>query len=120
MKLKTEDNEPIENQAEQLKRWVEHYSKLYAQDLPEHSGMEAILPSFGVYAELDEELTEEELSEAINALLNGRAPGEDGIPAEIVKEDKDDLLPQLYAFLLQCWQQHQIPHKMRSTKIITL
>ena len=48
-KMKTEDGEPIEDQAEQLERWLERYSKLYAQDLPEHPGMEAILPSFGVY-----------------------------------------------------------------------
>ena len=53
-KLKTEDGEPIKDQAEQLKRWVEHYSKLYAQDLPEHLGIEAILPSFDVCAELDD------------------------------------------------------------------
>ena len=97
-KLKSEDGELIKDQADHLKRWVKHCSKLYAQDLPRHPGMEAILPSFGVYAELDEEPTEEELSEAISALSNGKA-GEDGIPAEIFKENKDVLLPQLHALL---------------------
>ena len=33
-KLKSEDSESIEDQAERLKRWVEHCCKLYAQDLP--------------------------------------------------------------------------------------
>ena len=74
-KLKTEDGELIEDQAEQLERWVEHYSKLHAQDLPEHPGMEAVLPSFGVYAELDDEPTEEQLSEDISSLSNEKAPG---------------------------------------------
>ena len=72
------------------------------QDLPEHPGMESVLPSVSVFAELDEELNEEELSEAISALSNGKARGEGGIPAENVKENKDVLLPQLHALLLQC------------------
>ena len=82
-KLKTEDGEPTEDQAEQLERWVEHYSKLCAQDLPVHPGMEAVFTSFGVYPELDDEPTEEEIFEAISALSNGKTPVEDGIPADI-------------------------------------
>ena len=78
---------------------MEHYYKLYAQDLPEHPGMEAVLPSFGVHAELDEEPTEEELSWAISALSKGKVLGEEGIPAEIFQENKDVLLPQLHAML---------------------
>ena len=80
-KLKTEDSEPIKDQAEQLERWVEHCSNLHAQDLPEHPCMEAALPSFGEYAEQEEEPSEEELSEAISALSNSKSPGEDGSPA---------------------------------------
>ena len=45
-KLKSEDGEPIEDQAEQLERWVEHYSELSVQDLPQHPGMEAVSSSF--------------------------------------------------------------------------
>ena len=86
--LKTEDYEPTEDQAEQLERWVEHCSRFYAQDLPEHPGMEAVLPSFGVYTELNEDPTEEELSEAISTLSNGKAPGEDGIPAVFLRKRK--------------------------------
>ena len=119
-KLKTENGEPIEDQAEQIERWVQHYSKLYVQDLPEHLGTEEVLPSFGVYAELDEETTEEELSEAINQLSSGKAPGEDGIPADIFEKNKNVLLLRLHALLLQCWRQREIPHKMRDANIVTL
>ena len=87
MKLKTEDGEPID-QVEQLERWVEHNSKLYAQGLLEHPDMEAVLPSFGAYTELAEEPTKEELSEAISGLSNVKAPGEDGIKGEIVRKIK--------------------------------
>ena len=82
--------------------------------------MVAVLPSFGVYTELDEEPTEEELSEAISTLSNGKAPEEDGIPAVSFKENKDVLLPRLHALLLQCWRQRKIPHKMRDAKVVTL
>ena len=66
-KLRTEYDEQIEDQAEQRERWVEYYSKRYAQDLPEHSGMEVVLASFGVDVEFDKESTKKELSEAISA-----------------------------------------------------
>ena len=66
---------------------MEHYFKLYAQDLSEHPGMQAILLSFGVYAELDKDPTEEGLSDTISALLNGKSAGRRyGIPAESFKE----------------------------------
>ena len=70
-KLKTEDDGPIGDRAEQLDILVEHYSKLYTQGLPDHPGMEEVLPSFGVFAESDEEPTEEELSGAIIAFSLG-------------------------------------------------
>lgn len=71
-KLKYGDGKLIKDQATQFERCVEHYSKLYAQDLSEHPRMEAVLSSFGVFSELDEEPTEGELSEAISVLSNER------------------------------------------------
>ena len=62
---------------------------------------------------MDEDPTEEELSEAIDSLSNSKTPGEDGIPADV-------LLPQLHALLLQCWRQRETPHIMRDAKIVTL
>ena len=50
----------------------------------------------------------------------GKRLGEDSIHAESFKENKDVLLPQLHALLLQCWRQREMPHKMRDTKIVTL
>lgn len=77
------------------------------QDVTEHS----VLLYFDVIAELDEEPTEGKLSEVISSLSNWRDSGEDVIHAEILKENKD--LPQVHAWLLQCWRQHEIPLKMQ-------
>ena len=70
----------------QLKRWVEHYSKHYAEDIPEHPALESVLPIFDTFVEGDEDPTEEELSEAITSLSNGKTSGEDSIPADIFEE----------------------------------
>ena len=82
---------------------MEHYSELYAEYIPEHPDLESVLTSFDAYVEWDEDSTEEELSEAIDSLTNGKAPGEAVIPVERFKENKDVLFPQLNALLLQCW-----------------
>ena len=78
-KVKTECGEPIEDQGERLKRWAEHYSKLYTEDIPEHTDLDSVLPPFDVFVELNEYATEKELSEAIVSLSNGKAPSEDDI-----------------------------------------
>ena len=80
--------------------------------------MEATLPSFGVYVELDEEPTEEEFSVVISALSNGKRREKMVFLLKFpVKEN--NVLPQLHALLLQCWQQLEIPHKMWDAKIVT-
>lgn len=43
VKVKSGDDKAIEDQVKQLEKWVEHYSKPYAQDLPEHLGIELFL-----------------------------------------------------------------------------
>ena len=73
-----------------------------------------------MYVELDGDPTEEELSEAIDSFSNGKAPGEDGIPAIFLKENMDVLLSLLHALLLQCWRQHETPHNVWGAKIVTL
>ena len=65
---------------------MEHYSKLRAEDIPEHPDLESALPSFNVYVEMDEDPTEKELSEAIDTLSNGKALDEDCLPSEFLKK----------------------------------
>ena len=66
--LKSSTGEPIENTKEQLDRWVEHYSKLYSKDVPAKPGLEEALPTFPEATELHAEPTEQDLTDAINAL----------------------------------------------------
>ena len=118
--LKSVDGAPIADTQEQLQRWVQHYSNLYSTEIPAKPGLEEAIPQFGEFSELDEEPTLKELEDAIKCLSSGKATGEDNIPAEILKENRDVLIPPLHKLLLLCWHSRDIPHEMRNAKIITL
>ena len=70
--------------------------------------------------ELDEVPSIEELSKAIDRLHSGKAPGKDGIPAEVIKSSKSTLLVPLHKLLTQCWKEGSVPQDMRDSDIITL
>ena len=70
--------------------------------------------------ELDEVPSIEELSKAIDRLPSGKAPGKDGILAEVIKSSKSTLLVPLHKLLTQCWKEGSVPQDMRDSNIITL
>ena len=118
--LKTKTGEIIIEKDKQLARWVEHYLDLYSREniiLPEAL---YALEDLTVMEELDAEPTHEELSKAIDALANRKAPGEDNIPPELIKCGKPALLDPLHELLCLCWKEGEVPQEMRDAKIITL
>ena len=56
----------------------------------------------------------------IDALASGKAPGEDGIPPEVIECGKPALLEPLHELLFLCWREGKVPQDMRNAKIITL
>lgn len=120
--LKSKEGLPIVDKSQQLERWVEHYSDLYARaDLTrQHAELHNYLPALSVMWELDAEPTQEELRNAIAMLPNGKSPGEDGIPGEVLKVNSTTLLPSLHQLLLRCWAQGRMPQDMRDALITTL
>ena len=73
-----------------------------------------------VMTELDTEPTEDDLSKAIDSLKNGKAPGKDAIPPEVIKHGKHALLHHLHVLLLLCWREGTVPQDMRDANIVTL
>lgn len=103
-----------------MERWVEHYTDLYStQNTVTVSALDAIecLPTMD---ELDVEPTLEELSKAIDNLASGKAPGNDGIPPDLLKQCKSSLLSPLHKVLCECWEDGSVPQDMRDAKIVTL
>ena len=70
--------------------------------------------------ELDSLPSVHELSLAIDALKRNKAPGEDGIPPDILKSGKAALIQPLHQLLCRCWTESHIPQDMRDSKIITI
>ena len=92
-----------------MSRWVEHYLDIYSR---ENSVTQEALDSIKdlpVLEELDSEHTLEELSKAIDALVSGKAFGEDGIPPEVIKCGKPALLEPLHKLLCLCWREGKVP-----------
>ena len=54
---------------------------------------------------LDAEPTTEELIDVLDALKQLKAPGQDGIPAEVLKCFKGSILAELHKILILCWRE---------------
>lgn len=67
-----------------MNRWVEQYSELSLRATVDTHAALNLITTFSVVDELDAEPIIEELSEAIDALSNGKAPPSDGIPPEVI------------------------------------
>ena len=73
-----------------------------------------------IMVELDSEPTASEIEKAINGLANGKAPGNDAIPSEVIKYGIAVLLPHLRELLFLCWRESEVPQDMRDAKIVTV
>ena len=70
--------------------------------------------------EMDGEPSIEVLCKATDRLPSGMAPGEDCIPAEVIKRGKSSLLVLLHEFLNHCRTERSVPQDMRDSNIVTL
>ena len=118
--LKSATGEVIQDREQQMERWVEHYTELYAREnVVTEDALKAIkcLPEL---EELDREPTTDGLSEALDSLASGKAPGKDGIPAEVLKCCKETLITELHEILCLCWSEGEVPQDMRNANVVTL
>ena len=103
-----------------MERWVEHFSLLYSkQNMVCNSALDAV-ESLAVMHELDAEPTLQELDAALARMTSGKAPGSDGIPPDLLKQCKKELLPLLHDLLIKCWRKGSVPQDMKDSNIVTL
>jgi len=119
--LKSASGDIITDRGKQMERWAEHYQELYSRENVVSTAAVENTNALPVMEELDAPPSVDELRKAIDSLASGKAPGNDGIPPEVVKAGKNTaLLHHLHELLLQCWEEGTVPQDMRDANIITL
>ena len=84
-----------------MERWVEHYSELCSRVNVVSAEARMAMESLSIMDELDSEPTLENINQALDKLYSGKAPGNDGIPVEVIKCAKGTLLKELHEILCQ-------------------
>ena len=99
--LKSKNGDVITEPNKQMDRWAEHYSELYAKETVVTDAAIKSTEQMPVMDDLDTPPTMEELEKAIESLSCDKAPGNDGIPPEVIKAGKDSSLSErLHKLLL--------------------
>uniref|UniRef100_A0A2C9L5U0 Reverse transcriptase domain-containing protein n=1 Tax=Biomphalaria glabrata TaxID=6526 RepID=A0A2C9L5U0_BIOGL len=118
--LKSKDGSIITDRALQMERLVEHYAELCQIENFISTTALSNFPPLSVLSELDETPSRKELSTAIDMLAHGKAPGGDGIPAEVIQAGKHALIKPLHELLSLCWEQEIVPQELKDANIVTI
>ena len=103
-----------------MARWSEYFQKLL--NVPgdiEPEVMENIQKR-SVNTALDEKPTMDEMVRAITGLKDGKAPGGDGIPAEVWKYGGANLSNRLHRWIIKVWEEGHVPQAWKDANIVTI
>ena len=96
-------------------RWSEHFQKLL--NVPGDIDHEALdILQRITKTSLNEIPTMAEMARAIAGLKDGKAPGGDGIPAEIWKHGGDHLFSRLQQLITYAWEVVSVPEAWKDAK----
>lgn len=106
----------------------EYYEKLYSSDCSPNNELQTDflddlnlpLISEEDCKNLEEGITVEEISAAIDAMTSGKTPCPDGLPIDIYKKLKERLISPLLDMLLETFQMDLLPASMREALITLL
>ena len=103
-----------------IARWSEHFQKL----LNIHGDIEPeVLENIqkrSVNTALGEKPTMDEMVRAIKGLKDGKAPGGDGIPAEVWKYGGANLFNTLHKWIIKIWEEGHVPPVWKDANIGTI
>ena len=99
---------------------MEHYFELYSRVNVVSDEALMAMESLSIIDKLDSEPTLEESNQVLDQLSSDKAPGNDGMPVEVIKCAKETLLKEVHKILCQCWREGEVPQDMRDANIVTL
>src|ERR1044072_7219822 len=74
----------------------------------------------GQGGEEENEFTEQEFEEALARMKNGKAPGEDGVGIELVREAGTQVKKYILKVLNKCWRRGRVPEEWGRTIIVPI
>ncbi len=118
--LKSTDGMQTFSDKRVVARWSEHFQKLL--NVPGDINHEALdnIPQRITKTCLDEIPTMDEMARAIAGLKDDKAPGEDGIPAEVWKHGGDNLFSRLHQLITNAWEVGSIAQAWKGASIVTI
>ena len=122
---RTNNNKPVKdkqgnfisNEREQINRWKEHF----AECLNREQILAVPLIEEGDDLQIDlGPITQEEIIKAIKAQKNGKAPGQDNITPEVLKQDPVQSAGILHNLFQKIWEEETVPEDWRNGYIVKL
>ena len=103
-----------------MARWSEYFQKLL--NVPGDIEPEVLknIQKRSVNTALDEKATMDEMVRAMKGLKDGKAPGGDGIPAEVWKYGGANLSKRLHRWIIKVWEEGHVPQAWRDANIVTI
>ena len=101
-------------------RWSEHFQKLL--NVPGGIDHEALdnIPQRITKTSLGETPTMAEMATAIAGLKDGKAPGRDGIPADVWKHGGENLFSRLHQLITNAWEVGSVLQVWKDASIVTI
>ena len=115
----TDGMETFSDSKRVVARWSEHIQTLLNVSSDKKSRCSGQHPAAHYQESLDEIPTMDEMTRAFAGLKDGRAPGEDGIPAEAWKHGGDNLFSRLHQLITNAWDVGFVPKAWKDASIVT-
>ena len=110
----------LKDQHSILLRWAEHFGTLLNQESDVDPTALDELPSLPPMHNLDQPPTFLEVLSAIRSLKNNKSPGNDNIPAELLKQGGYLGMRALHGYITKVWAEENVPQQWRDANVVTI
>jgi hypothetical protein len=115
---KNKEGQLVGGTEESLKRWVEYFGEVYGNG--EEKTLQTEEEESLTTGEGEEPPRKEKIKEIIKRFKNNKAPGENGITAEMLKVGGQNLEENIVKLINKAWDEETIPQRWKETLICPL